>query len=98
MCWPGNRPLACLPEACLGKLSAEIQTPMVAVFLPFRFRRLGMIDLAAEFLLQPNATPGGTMRYLSSGHCQIKGFLPVCKSSTLLVERVEPSAISAETI
>lgn len=39
--------------------------------------RLGMIDLASEFLLQPNATPGGTMRYLSSGHCQIKGFLPV---------------------
>ena len=39
--------------------------------------RLGMVDLAAEFLLQPNATPGGTMDYLSSGHCQIKGFLPV---------------------
>jgi hypothetical protein len=74
--------------------------------------QLGMVDLSAEFLLQPNATPGGTMayplltpgkkfniqyhpqfapdsgsvyciasyprsRYLSSGHCQIKGFLPV---------------------
>ena len=37
--------------------------------------RLGMRDLAMEFLLQPNGT-AGTMRYLPSGHCNI-GFLPV---------------------
>jgi hypothetical protein len=40
--------------------------------------RLGMTKLAMEFLLQPkNSEVGGTMKYLSSGHCQIKGFLPV---------------------
>ena len=46
--------------------------------------RLGMVELAAELLLLPNGTGvggfggfgGGTMRYLSSGHCAIKGFLP----------------------
>ena len=40
--------------------------------------RLGMTELATEFLLQPrNNDSGGTMKYLNSGHCQIKGFLPV---------------------
>ena len=39
--------------------------------------RLGMAELATEFLLQPKNGNGGTMSYLSSGHCQIKGFLPV---------------------
>ena len=40
--------------------------------------RLGQPDQALAFLLQPhNNFTGGTMRYLSSGHCQIKGFLPV---------------------
>ena len=37
--------------------------------------RLGMNDLALEFLLQPKNN-GGTMKYLQNGHCQI-GFLPV---------------------
>ena len=39
--------------------------------------RLGMTELALELLLQPNGTAGGTMSYLSSGHCAIKGFLPL---------------------
>jgi hypothetical protein len=40
--------------------------------------RLGMTELAVQYLLQPkNNDAGGTMKYLSSGHCQIKGFLPV---------------------
>ena len=40
--------------------------------------RLGMVELATEFLLQPwNNDTGGTMRYLNSGHCQIKNFLPL---------------------
>jgi hypothetical protein len=38
--------------------------------------RLGEVGLASEFLLQPNGT-AGTMEYLRSGNCQIKGFLPV---------------------
>ena len=39
--------------------------------------RLGMPDLAAELIMQPDGAPGGTMKYLVSGHCQIGGFLPV---------------------
>jgi len=35
-----------------------------------------MNDLAIEFLMEPKGT-SGSMQYLSSGHCQIKGFLPV---------------------